>query len=255
MAESTGRRVRYWLGALAGAVLDWLYPRHCYQCEQPIIDSRSHALCRACYREFVASRIGPSVCACCGLPFETAVEDDAQCVGCRLQERHFDAARALFAYVGPGASLIKSFKFHGDYFLGPRLLAALLREGWMPPGIKRPDAVLPIPLHPRRRRERGYDQAVLLARVVARHFDCELLRSALVRTRYTSQQALLPVSKRWDNVRRAFTVARTHEVAGRALLVVDDVLTTGVTAGECARALKRAGATRVQVLTLARALP
>jgi ComF family protein len=169
--------------------------------------------------------------------------------------RHFDAARAFFEYAGPAASVIKSYKFKGDYFLGPRFLRGLLASGWLPDGIAVPQAVVPVPLHPRRRRERGYDQALLLARVLARHFRCRLTAGALVRTRYTSQQSLLPVTQRWDNVRGVFAVAKPKLVADRSLLLVDDVLTTGMTAEECAKALKKAGAARVEVLALARTMP
>jgi ComF family protein len=151
--------------------------------------------------------------------------------------------------------VIRHFKFRGGFFLGPRVLEGALRSGWLPRDIDAPDIVCPVPLHPRRRRERGYDQALLLARVVARHLGCALERRALVRTRYTSQQSLLPVGRRLQNVRGAFTVQLSNRVSGRRVLIVDDVMTTGVTAGECARVLVDAGAAETQVFTLARALP
>lgn len=253
--ETAGRPPAATLRACADALLDWLYPRHCYHCDAPIEQGRGHILCAACCSALLASRITGGLCATCGLPLEVPPSEQAMCVSCRLQGRSFGAARAFFAYAGPAASVIKSYKFRGDYFLGPRFLRGLLAQGWLPAGIEAPQAVVPVPLHPRRRRERGYDQALLLARVLARHFRCDLVRNALVRTRYTSQQALLPVSRRWDNVRGAFAVARPRLVQGCSLLLVDDVLTTGMTADECAKALKKAGAARVQVLALARTMP
>ena len=243
------------LRGCADALLDWLYPRHCYHCEAPIEQSRGHVLCPACYNDLLGRRITGGLCATCGLPLPVEPSGEAMCVSCRLQGRSFDAARAFFAYAGPAASVIKSYKFKGDYFLGPRFLRGLLAQGWLPDGIEAPQAVVPVPLHPRRRRERGYDQALLLARVLAEHFGCQLVRGALVRTRYTSQQALLPVTQRWDNVRGAFAVAKPKLVEGRSLLLVDDVLTTGMTADECAKVLKKSGAARVQVLALARTMP
>ena len=252
----TARRPRAaTLRACADALLDWLYPRHCYHCDAPIEPAQGHILCRACYTALVAGRITGGVCATCGLPMPVPPSEQAMCVSCRLQGRNFDAARAFFTYAGPAASVIKSYKFGGDYFLGPRFLRGVLAQGWLPAGIKAPQAVLPVPLHRRRRRERGYDQALLLARVLARHFRCDLVRNALVRTRYTSPQTQVPVTMRWDNVRGAFAVARPRLVQGRTLLLVDDVLTTGTTADECAKALKKAGAARVQVLALARTMP
>ena len=90
---------------------------------------------------------------------------------------------------------------------------------------------------------------------MGRHLGCPVIKRALVRTRYTSQQTLLPINKRWDNVRNAFAVRRTGTVRGLKLLLVDDVMTTGRTADECAKALKQAGAASVAVLTLCRTVP
>lgn len=251
-AEPSARAPAALLRRCVHSALDWFYPRHCYHCEEPIRGSRGHILCVTCYRDLMSLRIAGAVCAVCGLPMEVDPSRRAMCVSCRLQERHFEAARAFFAYAGPAASVIKSYKFRGDFFLGPRFLRGLLAQGSLPDSIEAPQAVVPVPLHPRRRRERGYDQALLLGRVLARHFGCRLAGGALVRKRYTSQQALLPLNRRWDNVRNAFAVADPRRVEGRSLLLVDDVLTTGMTADECARALMRAGAARVQVLALAR---
>jgi ComF family protein len=172
-----------------------------------------------------------------------------------IQKRHFDAARAFVRYVEPAARVIKAHKFEGYYRLGPLLLRYMLETGGLPPAIRSAGVVLPVPLHPRRRRERGYDQAMLLARVVARHLGAGLLGRALVRTRYTAQQSLLSVRKRWDNVRGAFKVSVPQRVRGLRLLLVDDVMTTGATFDECARALKGAGAEAVYALALARTAP
>jgi ComF family protein len=200
-------------------------------------------------------RLTDPVCRTCGLPLAGTTDPAATCGACIAEPRHFTVARALLPYAGPTVPVIRHFKFRGDFFLGPRVLEAALRAAWLSPDIDAPEMVVPVPLHPRRRRERGYDQALLLARVVARHFGCALERRALVRTRYTSQQSLLPVGRRLQNVRGAFTVRFPDRVAGRRVLLVDDVLTTGVTAGECARTLRDAGAVETQVFTLARALP
>jgi ComF family protein len=248
-ALSTARRL---LGAAAHALLDWFYPRHCVHCESPIEEPGALILCRRCYGDLLAVRMDGDLCSVCGAPTAGRDETETMCLDCRLEERNFDLARAFFRYAGPAASIIKSYKFRGDLWIGPRLLNACLREGWLPEEIGRPGAVLPVPLHPRRRRERGYDQALLLSRAAARHFDAELLGGALRRTRNTSQQAQLPVTRRWDNVRGAFAVGKPDAVEGRDLLLVDDVMTTGMTADACAKVLKKSGARRVEVLTLAR---
>lgn len=243
------------LGGLFHSVLDWFYPRHCYHCGRPLHEGRSRMLCGDCSGELSARRIVGEVCQQCGFPFAGPVAPGTLCTTCRAERRHFDRARAFFTYAGPAVSIIQHFKFDGSFFLGPRLLAGVLDRGWMPTDMDGAEAVVPVPLHPRRRRERGYDQALLLSRVLAERLGCRLLGGVLVRTRYTSQQALLPVERRWDNVRGAFAVRKPARVRGRRLLLMDDVMTTGVTADECARALKGAGAGHVQVLTLARTAP
>ncbi len=252
-----------WGGAAAGtalkgclrSVLDWFYPRHCCHCGVALDGTEGNLLCRRCYDALVECRISGRVCAVCGLPLAGEPSADSLCMRCLGQERYFERARAFFTYAGPAVSLVKSYKFGGEFFVGPRLLKGLLRRGWLPEDVERPSGVLPVPLHPRRRRERGYDQALLLGRVLSRHFESPLLRRALVRARYTSRQTGLPMRRREDNVRGAFEVRRPESVRDRRLLLVDDVMTTGSTADECAKALKRSGAEEVQVLTLTRTAP
>lgn len=239
--------------AFKDALLDWLYPPHCYHCNVSLQGGPGRMLCADCSADLGARRILGPVCDVCGLPLKGEPEPGTTCTTCRAERRHFEKARAFVAYAGPAASIIRAYKFDGDYFLGPRLLGAMLERGWMPGGVDG-EVVVPVPLHPRRGWERGYDQALLLTKVLAGRTGRRLAR-ALERTRYTSQQSLLPESQRWDNVRGAFAVVRPAAVEGKAVMLVDDVMTTGVTADECARALKDAGAERVCVLTLARTTP
>jgi ComF family protein len=256
MAETSRQRgLRALLNRGTQALLDWFYPRHCHHCGESLHEGRAEMLCRDCLADLVAARISAPVCALCGLPLAGRPAPGTLCMRCRAEQRNFDLARALFAYRGPGRSLIHCYKFDGAYFLGPKVLRNLLRRGWLPADVADVDATLPVPLHPRRRRQRGYDQALLLAGALARELDCRLVRGALARTRYTSQQALLPASRRWDNVRGAFAVRKPEAVRGRCLLLVDDVMTSGTTADECAKVLKKAGACEVRVFTLARTIP
>jgi len=249
MAVGAAERLR----RAAAVGLDWFYPPHCYHCGAVLCGSQSRILCPACYQELMATRIDGTICRICGLRLHTDSDAEATCTNCLTRGPDFDVARALFPYAGPAASLIVRFKFNGEFFLGPRLLKRAIEMGWMPGGLGEFDAVVPVPLHPRRERERGYNQAFLLAEVVARHFERPLRRRALSRTRHTSQQARLAAHRRWENVRGAF---RTNApVQGMRLLLVDDVMTTGATASESARVLKKAGASSVSVLTIARTQP
>ena len=239
----------------AEAVLDWFYPPHCYHCGESLAGGPGRILCGECYKLLVASRFVPLLCSLCGLPVPAeTVSNRASCIGCRAAERHFDCARALFRYAGPAGSLITSYKFGGEFYLGRRLLDRAWTMGWVAEHCEDAEAVVPVPLHARRERERGYDQGVLLAGTLGRLTGKPVYAGALRRIRYTEQQTRLTAAKRRDNVRGAFRAGR-DDVRGLRLLLVDDVMTTGATASECSRILKKAGAEKVYVLTIGRTAP
>jgi len=121
--------------------------------------------------------------------------------------------------------------------------------------IWQPDLLVPVPLHPRRLRERGFNQAILLGTLLAKTWQIPLARTALDRTRWTVPQIELHHAEREANVRGAFVVATPAAVAGKRVLLLDDVLTTGSTVSECSRMLRKAGANDIFVLAIARALP
>jgi ComF family protein len=133
--------------------------------------------------------------------------------------------------------------------LGDLLVEAM--AGLPAPG---PDVVVPVPLHPRRERERGFNQSLLLAQRVGRALRCPVRADLLVRTMHTPPQTELSGDARRSNVRKAFATRQTGPLVGRQVILVDDVFTTGSTAEACARCLKRAGASSVVVLTVARVL-
>jgi ComF family protein len=145
---------------------------------------------------------------------------------------------------------IHAFKYTGTPQLAPQF-GAMMHTAWHSAGLP-VDAFVPVPLHPRRIRERGFNQSQLLAAEVATHTRRPVLSGALARTRYTSQQAHLTKPQRRANVRGAF-IAEAAQVFGKHLVIVDDVFTTGATIGECALVLLNAGAQSVAALTLARA--
>jgi ComF family protein len=168
-------------------------------------------------------------------------------------------ARSYGLYTGNLRKAILHVKFHGREYLGHRL-GALLVRAWET--LPEPDSaiVAPVPLHPSRRRERGFNQAELLARGLVRSLRKEesglrLVAGSLRRIRATVPQVGLSVSARRENVSGVFSVGRPEDVRNRTVVVVDDVMTTGATLSACAAALKRAGAARVLALSLARATP
>jgi ComF family protein len=253
MSASRTGGLTTWAAEVARLALDWVYPPHCAACDEPL-EGHDSLLCVPCRAELAAARLDGDLCDTCGLPLETSAEH-ARCLACRAQKRHFDRARSLFVYREPVRTIVQHYKFHGDFHLGPRLLRAALSARPVPEDLLPVDAVVALPLHPRRRRQRGYDQALMLARVVARALEVPVLADVVRRRRYTAQQSLLPVTQRRDNVRGAFDCGDSAAPADRRLLLVDDVMTTCATADECARALKQAEAACVHVLTLARAVP
>ncbi len=189
------------------------------------------------------SILGPNRCAACDAP---AREDAVFCPGCALVVERIDDEHAPFAYGGPIAVAITRFKYRPLPELA-RPLGALLASEARKLELE-VDCVVPVPLHPARLFERGFNQATLLARPVARALGVPLLARALVRTRPTARQAELDRSARQVNVEGAFRARRP--IRGRVLLV-DDVRTTGATQNACAVALREAGCSDVRFYVLA----
>lgn len=197
--------------------------------------------------------IGSSLCVVCGIPFIGAGGDHV-CGSCSTRHPAFGAARAALAYEGPGRDLIHAFKYRNKAHLR-RPLALLVVERLAEfVRLREPDLIVPVPLHRKRLRSRGFNQAVLLGEILSRRFGIAQDRHTLRRIRWTEPQIHLAAGDRWANVKGAFSVHEPARVAGRRILLVDDVLTTGSTVEECAKTLKAAGAADVAVITVARAL-
>lgn len=158
---------------------------------------------------------------------------------------------AVGTYEGVLAEAIGLFKYHGKTHLAKPLGEMLLSRL---DGLPRADCLVPVPLHPQRLRMREYNQALLLCDTVGRRFNLEVIPDGLERVRETPPQIGLSLSDRRRNVRRAFVAKCPKLIEDHQVLLIDDVLTTGATVNECARALKRAGAKAVYVLTVARAV-
>jgi ComF family protein len=223
-----------------GSITDWLLPRRCLLCDAPAGDDN---LCLACSAEL--PRV-PLACPRCALPVVTP----GVCAACLRQPPPFDAAFAPLEYSGAARHLLTQFKFHGRLSHGVPLAKSLLTivQGRAAP---LPEALLPVPVHLGRLRERGYNQALELARPLARALGLPLLPHSLRRIRVTLPQMNLPEAARAANVRGAFAVVQPPPAH---VALVDDVLTTGATTGELARVLKAAGCTRVEVWCACRAV-
>jgi len=196
------------------------------------------------------------MCPHCGLPF-AGVGIDHLCDRCRRRPPRFDQARACALYdtgpetPSPLAAVVHQFKYNRDVTLAP-LLADLLAARC--PYGNHYDVLVPVPLHIERLRWRGFNQAVLLARRLARLWSVHLDPFLLTRIRPTPPQVGLDEGERRRNIVGAFAVRHVERIRRRRVLLVDDVYTTGATVNECARVLKRNGARRVDVLVLARVM-
>lgn len=232
------------------AALGILYPPHCAN-EGCGADTPSGVhLCEKCAGE--AYKIKAPFCQDCSEPFAGAIDADFTCFKCANQPRYYERAVTRYLSKGVVREFIHRFKYNKQYYL--RLPLA----NWLTEAIRDDriaglpfDALVPVPLHPARERERGFNQAEVLAKLAARSVD-KPVWNALRRIRYTTTQTQLRKDKRTENLRNAFVVRHTDQVQGRHLILVDDVFTTGSTVDECARVLFEAGAASVRVATVAR---
>jgi ComF family protein len=234
------------------ALLDTLFPPLCHVCRTFVPGREEIHLCPGCRERIVL--IASPLCPVCGLPFATEHGIDHPCGPCITSRRPFSRARAAARFGGPVQELIHHFKYGNKVHLARPLglFTAQALAGFLPSGGT--DFIVPVPLHRKRLRERGFNQAQLLGRVLAKQWRINLSVHNLRRVRWTEPQIGLCAADRERNVRGAFQVADPARFEGRRLLLVDDVYTTGSTVEECARTLKRAGAEEVMVITVARAL-
>jgi competence protein ComFC len=230
-------------------VLDVVYPPRCLLCGR----EPAEPFCEICQRAILP--VTPPFCDRCGIPVEAG---RLVCYHCETgPEPAFAWSQALGQYAGTLRQAIHQLKYDGKTALAQPLGLLLARSLETPsPLLKNNeqgfDAVVPVPLHPARYRERGFNQAERIARVLAQERGWPLDTQGLRRLRQTPSQTALSASARRANVAGAFDTRSPHIFQGQSVLLLDDVLTTSATTGECARVLRNAGATRVAVLALAR---
>ena len=228
-----------------------VWPERCPLCRAVLGPGSPPALCDQCLA--MTRPLAAPLCAVCGRELSLAAMTPGQVCGrCRLEPPAFDAARSFAAYGGLLAQAIRAFKFRGDRSILPALRGLMQQadQDWLLASDV--DAVVPVPLHRARLAARGFNQAADLARPVARRRAVPLLFGALVRVRDTEPQYGLSREQRRGNVKGAFKVDRPGRIKGKSIMLVDDIMTTGVTVNESAQMLKDAGAAGVVVLTLAR---
>jgi len=236
------------LRRIGRAVVDSVLPPRCLSCGD-VVDEPD-ALCGRFLSAITFC--APPWCVLCGLPFPHPMGEDALCGACARGRPAWDQARAVLRYDKNSRRLVLGLK-HGDQ---THVAAAFGR--WMHRAgaevLSGADLLIPVPLHWTRLFQRRYNQAALLAQAVRAAGGPDVAADWLVRRRRTPAQGHLGPVARERNVRGAFAMRGRRSVAGKRVVIVDDVMTTGATVEECARVLKRAGAVSVGVLTLARAV-
>lgn len=237
------------------ALASVLFPAPCRICGEVVTTASLLPICEKCMAALAPLK-GP-LCAHCGRPFASEMATDAEsplCFACRRGVYAFDCARSYGSYNDEMARAISLLKYDrvtrlGGWFAS-RLEEVISREAQ----LFAADVVVPVPLHPARRRERGYNQAELIARPLAKKLHLPLRAYLLVRTKPRPPRLLLSRRERWESVRGAYEMRKGAQVDKLRVLLIDDVCTTGATLDACARALKRAGAKSVIGLTVARVI-
>jgi ComF family protein len=242
--------------ALFKNFIDIIYPLRCHSCQKYLMENRMRndrekiPICQDCLNAF--SRIEPPYCRVCSRPFESLVNGNHLCEDCLRRRPYYDAIGSPYIYEGELMTMIHQLKYGGKIHLADslgRILARFATE-WLAPseGL----LMMPVPLHPKRLRERGFNQSLLFARSINLPLDADLDYLSLRRTRYTRPQTGLKSDERRRNVRRAFELSGRRDINRQTVILVDDVATTGNTLNECARVLKKSGCDRVFCLVLAR---
>ena len=236
-------------------LLNCLYPPRCRFCKR-CLPRQDETFCAGCHAKI--RLVSHPLCKTCGRPFLDIGGEDHECSTCIARAPYFLQARAWACYPRedpeghPLLEVLQQFKYGRKVALGKPLGRLMAKSGYAHFHNLDLDSIIPVPLHPRRLRWRGFNQSVILAREVGRMWGVPIDPFVLLRTKETLPQTQLPEEERRRNVRQAFTVDPTKSLKGKSLLVLDDVYTSGATVNECSRTLVRAGAKKVYVFTLAR---
>lgn len=230
-------------------LLDLIFPRSCVHCRETVGETSPHRyLCHNCWQQIHFAQ--PPACTTCGYPFFGILAGPRKCPHCAELDPIFEQGKTLFLAKGPARAILHELKYRkGLYVLEDLSRMALRQEHFIRylAGAR----LVPVPLHKDKLRERGYNQSLHLARMLAQVVPGASLFDCLVRTRFTQTQTRLDRSARFQNMKNAFALApRVHLNTKDIFILIDDVFTTGSTLNACAEALRQAGVERVKVATL-----
>ncbi len=243
MGERQVAAITGWLSA----VKNLLFPLSCAVCSC-LVSGDDQGICNSCLHDI--AYIKTPCCSVCGCEMADSTAGDHLCGNCLRTLPPYAEARAVARYQEPVVTFLHSLKYGGDLTVLPSL-ERIIRAG-KTNHLAADEWIVPVPLHLKRLRQRGFNQAVLLAEILYPNDKERIQVDLLQRVRDTDPQTGLDGTARRKNLRHAFTVSGAGKLQGRSVLLVDDVLTTGSTVSECSRVLLHAGAKAVKVLTLAR---
>lgn len=225
-------------------ILDFLFPNHsCLVCRTEINLSGNFLICDSCASSLP---VAEHTCKKCG---QRVGMHDNICDRCKKAEWHFDKAASAFAYEGEVVTLVLRLKYNAEGDIAAAAAPFMVRE--IVNKEIEADIIIPVPLTVKRFKSRGYNQAELIAKEISVLLKLPVETSALVRVKQTEKQQDMTAKKRAENLKDAFSITDKSLVKDKRVLLVDDVFTTGATVNECARMLKKAGAEKVYVITVA----
>ncbi|MBI4706333.1 MAG: ComF family protein [Candidatus Omnitrophica bacterium] len=235
---------------------DLIYPKTCLACKKKFTTGNNpgkaldNFICGPCRKNILVNL--PPFCSSCGRQLDKKNYSKNTCGQCQRKIFHFDRAFSPCSYTGTIKELIHEFKYRNKDHLADglgKLMTNFIKEYNLP--ISYIDFIIPVPLYETKLREREFNQAHLLAKIIADEFNKDILTDVILRSRNTGTQTELDHNQRFNNVKGCFTFTNKRDIRGKNILLIDDVLTSGATASEASRPLKESGANVIFAITLA----
>lgn len=229
--------------------LNLIYPRNifCILCEAPITREEKFSLCSTCRNTIVF--LDKKTCAKCGKPIDE-IYIPAKCPDCTNEDFYFTRAFSCVEYDENTKKIVYGLKYNGYRYFAYHI-SEIMVEHLRKLGFLDFDIIIPVPLHKARERERGFNQAYLIAKYLGRSLDKQIDKKSLIRAKNTMEQNKLTKEERRENLKKAFEIRENHNIIDKNILLVDDVFTTGETVNQCSKVLIENGAKKIYVITFA----
>jgi competence protein ComFC len=235
---------------IADTLVGFIYPNVCQLCSSQRATSADGFVCSSCWED--VRFIKPPFCRRCGLPFPGSLTTEFECSNCQDMKLHFRSARSAVKLDGPVREVVRRYKYKRALWFEPFLADLLIREALPVLRQEKWDYIVPVPLHPAKKREREFNQAERLATFLSAAARIPMDTTLLKRITRTQTQTKLSRDQRAENMRNAFRMQERRKLNGERILLFDDVFTTGATTNACAEVLLAAGAGEIGVWTVAR---